>query len=302
MIAVCVLAWLPANHFNKLVHGGRFIGTTDLQHVHVSADRVPIKAERLWHSRFTHLYALQTAPKGTQTNEAPQPPPAKVVTYTGSDGAEHLYLVQEPRGSAVGANAPVLIYMHGAGGKEEQGMYKLFPGLRQLLDSWGWIYACPRDDDFTGLRDDLRLRYGSCTFYLSGASAGGRAVLWEALAHPTYYSGLILMCPAVVRESLPKAVATEASSLPMPVWMICGERDTYYAATCRFVQQALERRAQSVFYLQIPGGNHDDPCLQIRWEDALRFVAGKLGEQGGGRGENSKVGAQPDRVSEDAAR
>lgn len=60
VLVMCFLTWLPAYHFNTLVHGGQFIGTTNLQHVYVSEGREPVKALYLWHSRFTHLYALQT--------------------------------------------------------------------------------------------------------------------------------------------------------------------------------------------------------------------------------------------------
>ena len=58
----------------------------------------------------------------------------------------------------------------------------------------------------------------------------------------------------------------------MPVWMICGERDFYNAETCRFIHESMTQRGRRVHYEQIPGGNHDDPCKQIRWEAALRFV------------------------------
>lgn len=241
-----------------------------------------------WTAATAAVVVLWANAPGRAGQASGLPPPERTVHYTDTNGVEHLYLVQEPRGGALRPDAPVLIYMHGAGGEEEQGMHRLFPRLRPLLDSWGWVYVCPRDDDFAGLRHDLEARYGKRKLYLSGASAGGRAAFLEALAHPTSYSGLVLMCPAVVRETIPRSVATDASRLPMPVWMICGERDMYYAATCRYLQQVLERRHQPVFYVQIPGGSHDDPCLQIRWEDALRFITASTEQQGDGRGEGAK--------------
>ena len=65
MVAICVLAWLPASHFNKLVHSGMFIGTTDLEHAGVKG-RGAVVSHPLWHSKWTHLYLLET-----QTKEQP---------------------------------------------------------------------------------------------------------------------------------------------------------------------------------------------------------------------------------------
>ena len=207
------------------------------------------------------------------TNVPVQPAPEATVTYVDSNGVTHVYLLQEPQARPIPAETPILIYMHGAGGKEEQGMRTLFPGLRGLLNTWGWIYVCPRDGEYAGLRRDLAARYGKRTLYLTGASAGGRSAFWEALREPSVYSGLILMCPAVVRDTIPDTVKSDAHVLAMPLWMICGERDAYYAATCRFLENVKKDRRQAVYYHEIPGGDHDDPCRKIKWEEALRFVS-----------------------------
>ena len=211
--------------------------------------------------------------ESVDTNRPALPPPERTVAYKDTNGETHLYLVQEPRARPIPPNTPILIYMHGAGGQEEQGMRTLFPGLRGLLDTWGWIYVRPRDGEYTGLRHDLAARYGKRTLYLAGTSAGGRSVFWEAVREPSLYAGLVLMSPAVVRDSIPEAVMSDAHVLPMPLWMICGERDVYYAATCRFLQGEMRDRRQAVYYREIPGGNHDDPCRMIQWDEALRFVS-----------------------------
>ena len=206
----------------------------------------------------------------------PSRPPELTLTYVDTNGVEHLYLAQEPQVRPIPADTPILIFMHGKGGKEEQGMRKLFPGLRELLDGRGWIYVCPRDGEFEGLRCELVRRYGERTLYLSGASAGGRAALREALQHPAAYAGLILMCPALAPEKLP-TFKSDASLLPMPLWMICGEMDLDFAATCRALQAVLTNRQQAVHYFEIPGGDHNAPCSKINWEEALRFVSEAAG-------------------------
>lgn len=217
------------------------------------------------------------AEPGSTNGPSRPPPPEQKVTYVDSDGVAHLYMLQEPRARPIPADTPILIYMHGAGGREEQGMRTLFPGLRELLDDWGWIYVCPRDGEYAGLRRDLARRYGKRRLYLAGASAGGRSVFWEAVRQPSFYSGLILMCPAILPETLSAALTSDARMLPMPLWMICGDMDSRYAATCRLLQDALTRRRQAVHYYEIPGGDHDEPCRRIKWADALRFVSETTG-------------------------
>jgi pimeloyl-ACP methyl ester carboxylesterase len=187
--------------------------------------------------------------------------------YATADGNLHVYLVQEPETNRAGA--PVFIYMHGMGGKEEQGM-EIFPSLRSHLNDLGWIYVCPRDNEYAGLLAELESRYGRRKIYLSGASAGGRWALWEAERHPGRYAGLILMCPAVRRSSLILDLSDDP--LQMPVWIVCGEQDVVYAAASRWLTETLEKLARPVHYRQIPGGDHNDPCRQIRWAHALAFI------------------------------
>ena len=176
--------------------------------------------------------------------------------------------MQEPRAS-ISENAPILIYMHGMGGKEEQGM-EIFPSLRTLLNEDGWIYVCPRDDEYDGLLTELAQRYGKRRTFLSGASAGARSALREAFANPSHYEGLILMCPAV----RPSALATTLSenTLSMPTWIVCGENDTVCAASSRMLYKMQQAREHPVYYREIPGGDHNVPCREIRWSAALEFV------------------------------
>ena len=50
---------------------------------------------------------------------------------------------------------------------------------------------------------------------------------WEIERHPTRYAGAVLMCPAV---SVPELLEMQPDAFSMPLWMLCGERDTAYAA------------------------------------------------------------------------
>ena len=70
-IVSVMLALVAAGHFNRLVHHGKYIGTTDLTHVFVGRDREAVSTKPLWHSSFTHLYLLETKPKTTPSQTTP---------------------------------------------------------------------------------------------------------------------------------------------------------------------------------------------------------------------------------------
>lgn len=193
-------------------------------------------------------------------------PEAKIVTYQSADGDSHVYAVQDS--THLVTQTHVLIYMHGSAGLEEQGM-QLFPSLRRLLHARGWIYICPRDEDYKGLLREIENRYGKQPIFLSGASAGGSSAFEEAIRNPGAYSGLILMCPAISSAG----VGNEVSRLlTMPVWIVAGERDNYSVEASRRLYQILNSGDHRVHYHEIPKGNHNAPLKQIEWERALDFL------------------------------
>ena len=106
-----------------------------------------------------------------QTNNFPQ---ERQVLYQDRAKKNHVYLVQEP--ATIPPQPRVLIYMHGTGGMEEQGMdpkwaSSTFSRLRSLMTKWQWVYVCPRDAEFSGLLQQLREIYHPEKIYLAGASA-----------------------------------------------------------------------------------------------------------------------------------
>ncbi|MBA4388331.1 MAG: hypothetical protein C0404_10145 [Verrucomicrobia bacterium] len=200
--------------------------------------------------------------------DAPTSLEASSFEYKDIAGRHHPVLVQMPADAEHATNAPILIYMHGAGGREEQGM-KLFPKLRTLLNERSWIFICPRDYEYEDLRVELARRYGKRKLFLSGASAGANSAFKEAAGHTNVYSGLILMCPAVHPTAVDEAGKELAG---MPLWLVCGELDRIPVESSRKLYSLLKQMNSPVNYHEIPGGNHDAPCFKIAWEDALRFV------------------------------
>ncbi len=197
-------------------------------------------------------------------------PEAKRFETKTTKGAEQYYMVQEPE--TLSANAPMLLYMHGADGDETQGMDPeyaegTFARLRSLLAQRGWLYVTARKAEYEGLRKELEVKYGKRPIVLSGSSLGGKQSLTEAMLHPDLYAGVIVMCPA-----LPLSDPGPAQRLTMPVYIESGEKDVLIASVSRMVLGAMKRKGRPFIYKEIPEGTHRTPIEQIDWVGALEFV------------------------------
>jgi predicted esterase len=142
-----------------------------------------------------------------------------------------------------------------------------FARLRTLMNSWGWVYVCPRDAEFKGLLKHLREKYHPGNIYLSGASGGGNAAMWEAEKNPASYAGLLLMCPAIGRLN-----SDGPSRLAMPVWIVSGGKDREITKRCRALVKKLEELKRPHFYREIEGGHHGSPVEKVDWRKALEFL------------------------------
>ena len=187
--------------------------------------------------------------------------------YRDAAGAEHAFLLQRAPDGAVAKG--LLIYAHGAGGFEEQGMDpKIFAGsfgrLRKLIAARGWAYACPRLPDFDSLLPEVEKYVGHRRTVLAGASAGGRRAYREALARPARYRGVILLCPAIQQDP---------DSLALPAYIVGGETDERITAAAHELADAMRDAGVRVNFIELPGGNHDAPVKQVDWRAALDFTA-----------------------------
>jgi protein tyrosine phosphatase (PTP) superfamily phosphohydrolase (DUF442 family)/dienelactone hydrolase len=197
-------------------------------------------------------------------------PVQKSVNYTDAAGKEHTYLVQEP--AYASTTTPVFIYLYGAGGKEEQGM-QLFGDLRKLLNTTRWIYVCPRDYEYAGLRKSITKQYGSRPLVLCGASAGGREAYLEATGNPGAYAAAVLLCPAFPATRIREQNITK---LTMPVAIVCGENDPLSTAASRKLVDELKKMNRKVLYQEIPGGDHDAPLIKTDWPNVLKHIKQNL--------------------------
>lgn len=191
-------------------------------------------------------------------------------SYSDLADREHVYLVQEPAQLGVAPN--ILIYLHGSAGKEGQGMDPLwakgtFARLRALLYQWGWIYVCPRDNEFRGLLRHLEERYRPGAIYLAGASSGGSAALREAKGFSSSYAGLVLLGPAIARRG-----NRDLEDIALPMWIVSGGRDRQVSVKCRVLAERLAALRVPCHYREIAGGHHSTPLEQVAWQKALEFL------------------------------
>jgi len=175
----------------------------------------------------------------------------------------------------------IVIYMHGAGGKVEQGMSVdnyggAFGRLRQLAKQRRYLYVCAEADGFRAeagrnlieLTSLLAGSYPGIPVYIAGASAGGRAVVHSIVEGARGYAGIVLICPGVDRD----VYADRNMSLRVPVYVSHGIQDGVVpvANVDQYVEY-LKRQGVSVTYDRITG-DHDAPLIRMDWHKALETV------------------------------
>jgi len=176
----------------------------------------------------------------------------------------------------------LLIYMHGAGGGMEQGMsdtlYKgNFKKLKNLLAAQNFIYVTPSTTDFeknggndlNDLAQELKKKYPGIPLYLAGASAGGRTVYYALQNGHNYFSGVVLLCPALSKDLI------EHKEYDMPkiwFWIVQGDEDQSVSpeVTDLFASN-LQHLGLSVVYKKIKG-DHNAPVEEVDWKEALQFL------------------------------
>lgn len=149
-------------------------------------------------------------------------------------------------------DSPLVIYYHGAGADENQGLDKLAK-MRKEFGKRGFGYISPRYYEFQQLRRHLLRLHGDREIYLIGGSRGGREVLEELVQHPNDYAGAILLCPAILDVSK----SYNLSKLTMPILVAVGDVDGISIAGSR----ELAKHCPSVWLFEIPDGDHSSPYL-----------------------------------------
>ena len=213
------------------------------------------------------IFALLVGLAAPLTAVAEIVPEPVLVEYPLPGGGSGFYLEQKPQ--AVPPGAGIMIYMHGAGRDETQGM-TLFPMLRECLARKGWIYVSPRTYEFTHLVRHLQTRYAKRKIYLAGASRGGYEIFEEVRRHPDTYAGMVQIGSALYAVRTP-----EPGEINIPTYFVFGDSDPGHSDAHRRIIAALKRQNAPIKYREIENDGHEAPYGdQSWWAEALKFAAG----------------------------
>ena len=200
---------------------------------------------------------------------APPLPEPSHGEYDDARGLHHVYLYQAGRDLSTMSRA--LIYAHGAGSDERQGMSDKaeFVQLRDWALANNALYVSPRDHDLNGLNRELSRVWGISECAVVGVSAGGNAAYFAALQEPARWKALILLCPAVPPTD---KVFKGVRSLTMPIFVAVGEEDVLIRRFCRQLAARVERNPAKFTFVEVPKTDHGGLIKRVDLKAALGFV------------------------------
>lgn len=216
-------------------------------------------------------------------------------TYTDPDGKTLPYRLFTPKIEA-GKKYPVVLFLHGAGGRgtdntgqildgkgncaskwaldEYQAKYPCFIVAPQVPEGKQWVavpWGDPKHTIPAAPTDELRMAkeavdvmvvkntaVDGARVYVTGLSMGGFGT-WDLLArHPEFFAAAAPVCGGADE-------ATAGKLKSVPVWCFHGETDTVVkTARSRNMVEALKKAGGDVKYTEYPGVGHDS------WTPAYR--------------------------------
>jgi len=199
------------------------------------------------------------------------------------------YAVYVPHGWTPDRTWPVILFLHGAGERGNDGLRPTQVGLGasirfdpsrvpavvvfpQAPPDERWIGE-PADAAMAALERTMReFRGDPSRVYLTGMSMGGYGAWHLALLHPDRFAAIVTVCGGIV----PNGTATSVRQSPLttgagdpyaftarrlrhvPVWMFHGAHDDVVSPDeSRRMREALLREGAEVRYTEYPEGNHN---------------------------------------------
>jgi predicted peptidase len=202
-------------------------------------------------------------------------------------GKSYAYQVYVPRDYAADKEWPVILFLHGAGERGDDGLLQtvvgLAPAIRreparypaivvfpQAPPNEVWVGAPARaamaalDRTLEEFRTDRR------RVYLTGLSMGGHGTWYLAYRHTERFAAIVPVCgyvdervtaPDRIPLAPPAATPVQAAALKLaktPIWIFHGERDGAVPVSgSREIAAALEAIKANVHYSELPGVDHN---------------------------------------------
>jgi predicted peptidase len=200
------------------------------------------------------------------------------------DGAQHRYQVYVPRDYTASQDWPVVLFLHGAGERGDDGLIQTQVGLpaavRFNVERWPAIMLMPQvaeDATWVGKFGDVALAALDATeseyrtdvdrTYLTGLSMGGAGAWYLGSRHAERFAALVAVCGYVtgtarhpgpfVDSEEPFSELAEAVA-GLPIWIFHGGADQVIpVAESQGIAAALEAIGADVTYTEFEGVNHN---------------------------------------------
>jgi predicted peptidase len=203
-------------------------------------------------------------------------------------GVQHRYQVFVPATSAAKGKLPVILFLHGSGGRGSDNMIQLDAGLgsyvRKHLADFPALVVFPQveaDGEWMGANVDMALAAMEATTrefngdprrtYLTGLSMGGYGTWETALKAPNRFAALVPICGAILAPGGGRALyVTEVADAPdpyaalasklkhVPTWIFHGAKDDVVPPVDdRKTFAALKAAGADVQYTEFPDANHN---------------------------------------------
>ena len=202
----------------------------------------------------------------------------------GADGASYAYQVYVPRTYDDRSTWPVILFLHGAGERGDDGLIQTEVGLgralRQFPDRYPAIVVfpqAPEDSLWQGTSAEMAMaaleqtmdeyRVDMSRIYLTGLSMGGNGSWYLGYHYADRFAAVAPICAWVgTSEFLPPTIpdvpdpyaAVAARLGGTPVWIFHGEADGVVPVDeSRAMFRALQDAGGPVKYSELPGTGHN---------------------------------------------
>lgn len=206
------------------------------------------------------------------------------------DKVEYVYQVYVPRAYRPSEEWPVILFLHGAGERGDDGLFQTQVGLGSAIranpERWPAIAVFPQAPEemtwqgtpgrvaMAALDATLQeFRVDESRVYLTGLSLGGNGTWYLAYNHADRFAALVAICsfveafpgfPSFIPESSTDPYSTLAARVAdIPVWIVHGDADEVVPVEeSRRMAAALEEAGADVRYEELPGVGHNawDPA------------------------------------------
>lgn len=201
------------------------------------------------------------------------------------DGHAYPYQVFVPREYDAARAWPIILFLHGAGERGEDGLIQTEVGIGSAIRSASSRFPAivvfpqaPRDSTWHGApgraamaaldRTTTEFNSDPSRVYLTGMSMGGNGSWYLAYEHPERFAALGVICGFISTRALAGSFVPEGEGSPfalvasrirdIPIWIAHGDVDGVVPVSeSRAMYGALRAEGARVTYVELPGVNHN---------------------------------------------